>query len=203
LKKHRLSETKLIKILNEKLPCVNINLNPAVENIESNARPAAVLIPIFAQENNWKVLFTRRNGYLKKHSGQVAFPGGAWEIGDQDLKVTALRETEEEIGILREDVKPLGCLPARLLVSGYSVTPIIGLIPYPYPFRILQNEVEEIFSIPLDWLCDPQHYYQKEVFYQGVSYHVTNYVPYHGNVLWGASASMILELLEILQTVIC
>lgn len=162
-------------------------------------RPAAVLMPLFFDSGEWHLLFTRRSDRLNDHKGQVSFPGGAWEVGDNDLTSTALRETWEEIGIEPKVVTILGKLEPRELITGFEVTPVVGKILWPYSLKILEDEVAKVFSIPLNWLADEENWILKDHYYQGQIYKVIYYLPYDGEVLWGASASMTLELIDLLK----
>ncbi len=117
-------------------------------------KPAAVLIPIFYVKNAWQVLFIRRTSSLAEHGGQVAFPGGRADPQDRDSVETALRETDEEIGLKPGDVRVLGQLNHFLTITNYHVTPLVGVIPWPYPFQRAESEVARIFSIPLEWLMN-------------------------------------------------
>ena len=166
-------------------------------------RPAAVLIPFLRTNAHWEVLFTRRNADLPEHSGQVAFPGGRADPGENSPEQTALREAEEEIGLQPQDVHLLGRLKTFATITAYAVTPVVGVMPWPYPLRLAEIEVSRAFTIPLEWLCDPANlevqqralpapYKPVDVYY---------FKPYDGEILWGASARFTLALLEALQLV--
>jgi len=116
---------------------------------EWNARPAAVLIPLYREDGEWRVLFTERTHTVEDHKGQVAFPGGRVDDGDASRVDTALRETEEEIGLKRADVAVLGQLDELLTVTQYRVTPVVGVFPWPYPFVLSAHELSEVFGVPL------------------------------------------------------
>jgi 8-oxo-dGTP pyrophosphatase MutT (NUDIX family) len=167
---------------------------------EWTARPAAVLVPLIFDDDRWKLLFTRRTETVETHRGQVSFPGGRIEPGDADAVAAALRETEEEIGIRPEDVRLLGRMDALLTVTQYLITPIVGVVPWPYPLRPDPIEVAGVFSIPLDWLADPVNFEEKTrpALAGGPDVPVYHYAPYQGNVLWGASARITLDLLGLL-----
>lgn len=164
-------------------------------------RPAAVLIPLLCKENNWHVLLIRRTtNQYDPHSGQVAFPGGASDPTDSTPEATALREAREEIGLNPKNVIILGRLNDFLTITSYRVTPIIARIPWPYTVIPAQNEVSRVFTIPLAWLADPANYEIKD---RGLPppydpIQVVYYKPYHGEVLWGASARFTMGLLDIL-----
>ncbi len=119
-------------------------------------RRAAVLIPLFAERGESHVLFTRRTETVEHHKGQISFPGGATDQEDPDAPGTALRETEEELGIPREQVQVLGVLDDLLAtVSGFIITPVVGAIPPPFPLRVNEAEIAEVFAVPLGVFRDP------------------------------------------------
>src|SRR3989304_3539900 len=122
---------------------------------EWSARPAAVLVPLLLNGGRWHLLFTRRTENVETHRGQVSFPGGRVEPGDEDAVAAALRETQEEIGVRPEDVRVLGSMDSLLTVTQYLITPVVGVLPWPYPLRPDPVEVAEVFQIPLDWLGEP------------------------------------------------
>ena len=166
----------------------------------SALRAASVLIPLLRREDAWHVLYTRRTETLTSHKGQVSFPGGAADPGDPSPEMTALREAYEEIGLKGEDVKLLGTLDRRPTISQFLVTPVVARIPWPYPFQLSSSEVSRVFTIPIAWLADPGHreerphnvpggYYEKVIYYQ----------PYDGEILWGATARITVDLLEVLS----
>jgi len=164
-------------------------------------KPAAILIPFLKKKEQWHLLFTHRNNNLPEHSGQVAFPGGRMDVQDHDIIETALREANEEIGLDPHDVHVLGQLPTFQTVTNYSVTPIVAVIPWPYPLKVFQIEVERTFTIPLSWLADPENH---EVIYKTLTpeYKPTPIIyfrEYHDEILWGASARVTLALLEALH----
>jgi 8-oxo-dGTP pyrophosphatase MutT (NUDIX family) len=170
------------------------------EHFPQAPRPAAVLIPLLRQENSWHILFTRRTATLAEHSGQVAYPGGRSDPVDLKPEITALREAWEEIGLEPGDVRVLGLLNDFLTITNYRVTPVVGVIPWPYPLRLADDEVSRAFTIPLDWLANPANYEEHQrtlpAPYQPVS--VFYFHPYDNEVLWGASARFTLELVDVL-----
>ncbi len=120
------------------------------------SRPAAVLIPLHADRGEPAVLFTRRTETVEHHKGQISFPGGAVDDADLDAPSTALRETEEELGISRDRVEILGLLDDVLAsVSGFVITPVVGLIPSSAPLRVNAAEIAEVLTVPLRVFRDP------------------------------------------------
>src|SRR6266850_7572696 len=122
---------------------------------EAAVTAAAVLIPIVQHPSGLSVIFTKRTTHLKAHSGQVSFPGGRAEPEDATPEFTALRETQEEIGLAMERVEVLGRLPDYLTRTGFRVTPVVGLIVPPLDLTPDPREVEDVFEVPLAFLLDP------------------------------------------------
>lgn len=170
---------------------------PTQITAEWEARPAAVLVPLYWHADEWHVLLTERTHTVEDHKGQVAFPGGRVDGGDANRTDTALREAEEEIGLRRADVTVLGQLDELLTVTLYRVTPIVGTFPWPYAFTLSTAELSEVFGVPLRWLANPAHV---EVQYRDHPLRGPNipvyYFHYNGHTIWGATARMILNLLE-------
>lgn len=169
--------------------------------VSSPASPAAVLIPLFKHERAWHVLFTRRTETVESHRGQVSFPGGRIEEDDRDSIHAALREAEEEIGLRPEDVQVLGCMAPLLTNSEYWVTPVVGVIPWPYSFRTNPVEVATVFDIPLDWLIDASNretrdWHRPET---GDWHKVIFFQPFGGEVVWGITARITVDLLALLE----
>lgn len=168
---------------------------------DSECKKAAVLIPIVRHLEQWHLLFIRRAEHESDHhSGQVAFAGGKFETQDHDLQTTALREAEEEIGVLPRDVTVLGELNYHHSITGFQITPVVAHIPWPYKLVPDQQEVARIFTIPLQWLADPSNHRveQRELNEKG-SFPVVYFEEYDGELLWGATARMTLSLLSLLE----
>jgi 8-oxo-dGTP pyrophosphatase MutT (NUDIX family) len=160
---------------------------------------AAVLIPLLQVGNEWRVLFTRRTERVETHKGQVAFPGGAKDPGDRDVDVTALRETEEEIGIPPEMVRLIGRMPAMTTVTGFLVTPVVGVLREEPRLRLAEEEVSRAFWVPLDWLLDDGNY--EERLYtrsNGSSEMVVFYYPYDGETIWGVTGRIVVDFCRII-----
>ena len=157
------------------------------------ATAAAVLVPIVAHPAELTVVLTQRTAHLKAHSGQVAFPGGRVEPGDASLEATALRESEEEIGLSRERVEVLAQLPEYFTRTGFRVTPVVGLLQPPLGLAPDPNEVEAVFEVPLAFLLDVRNHTRRTRDYQGRT--VAFYeMPYGDRYIWGATAGMIINL---------
>ena len=167
---------------------------------EWDARPAAVLVPLYRERGEWRVLLTQRTDLVEHHKGQVSFPGGRVDDDDGDRVQTALREAEEEIGLKPEHVALLGQLDELLTVTQYRITPIVGVIPWPYPFVLSTVELSEVFGVPLRWLADPAHLetQYRDPIAPGPPVPVY-YFHYEGHTIWGATARMLLNLLEFVR----
>lgn len=162
-------------------------------------KEACVLIPIF--KNNGKVflLFTKRSNHVEQYKGQISFPGGGVDDNDESLEETALREAYEEIGLRREDVELLGCLDdTTTLISEYIVHPFVGLIPYPYNFRINKREVEKIIIAPLNFFLRDGVLKIRSISYNQKIYNSFSF-EYCGEVIWGATARIIQNLIRVLS----
>ena len=170
---------------------------------ETDPRPAAVLVPLLRKEHVWEVLFTRREDSLVEHSGQVAFPGGRVDPADDSIEATALREAQEEIDLRPQDVRRLGRLRQLRTITNYYVTPVVGVIPWPYSFRLALNEVSRVFTIPLSWLSGPKNYEIRPRQYPTPHppARVIYFQLYDGELLWGISAQITLNLLKALQLI--
>jgi 8-oxo-dGTP pyrophosphatase MutT (NUDIX family) len=142
------------------------------------------------------LLYTARSPHLSTHAGQVSFPGGATDLEDVTPEATALREAEEELGIHPADVRLLGRLSPMVTISYYRVTPVVGVIPFPYGFRVTLKEVGHVFTMPLRWLAEERN---QRTFSLPGGLPITFYMPFSGEVLWGATARMTLEFLEALM----
>jgi 8-oxo-dGTP pyrophosphatase MutT (NUDIX family) len=159
-------------------------------------RCAAVLIPLLWHENEWHLLYTRRTDRVESHKGQVSFPGGACDEGEDMPEQTALREAEEEIGLHPGDVKVLGRLVNLITITYFRVTPVVGVIKWPSVFKVGEHEVARIFTIPLSWLANPSNRWQFDR--PGTDRSLIAYHPYDGELLWGATARMTVDFLKVL-----
>ncbi|MFW6150103.1 MAG: NUDIX hydrolase [Chloroflexota bacterium] len=162
--------------------------------------PSAVLILLLEKDTESHLLFTERSYEVRFHRGQVCFPGGARETSDRSLLDTALRETEEEIGVLAKDVEILGELDdTPTLSTGYVITPFVGAMPYPYDFECDQRELQQIFFVPLSFLMDGSNI--KEGLPPWNRRTVTGYFyEYGGHIIWGATARIVRRFTELLRS---
>jgi 8-oxo-dGTP pyrophosphatase MutT (NUDIX family) len=158
-------------------------------------RKAGVVAPLYVKENELWVLFTKRTENVETHRGQVSFPGGAHEPGDATLKETALRETEEEIGIPRDRVVVLGALSPIVTITNFYVEPFVAAIPHPMELKPSPAEIDEIWEIPVAALLAPTAV--EERFFPGRSEAVLFY-HYGPKTVWGATARILSELLGVL-----
>jgi 8-oxo-dGTP pyrophosphatase MutT (NUDIX family) len=158
---------------------------------------ASVLVPIVAHPQGLTVLFTQRTAHLKAHSGQVSFPGGRAEPQDASPEFTALRESQEEIGLRPERVEILARLPDYITRTGYQVTPIVGLLTPPLELVPDPREVEEVFEVPLAFLLDPRNHRRqtRELKGRTVGFYEMPYMSNEGErYIWGATAGMLMAL---------
>lgn len=158
---------------------------------------AAVLVPLICYKDEWLILFTRRTDRVESHKGQVSFPGGACDKDEATPEQTALRETEEEIGMNPADVKILGRLNQLITISSFRVSPIVGIIPWPYAFKVAGVEVARIFTIPLLWLANKNNYWEFSL--RDSNRSLIAYHPYDSELLWGATARMTVNFLKTLE----
>jgi 8-oxo-dGTP pyrophosphatase MutT (NUDIX family) len=173
---------------------------PGGVQTEWEAAPAAVLIPLFLDQGDWNLLYTRRTDAVDVHRGEVAFPGGRIEPGDRSAAEAALRESEEEIGLRAADVRVLGQLNPLITVTQFVVTPVIGVIPWPYPLRPNRKEVAKCFGVPLRWLAESANLevHSRQPLVLGLSVQVYTFKPYEGEVIWGVTARITKSLLDLL-----
>lgn len=161
-------------------------------------RQAAVLLPVVCREDSLSMLFTRRNESMRQHAGQVSFPGGAMESGDIDAIATALRETREETGIDTGYITPLGFLDCFDTVSGFCVSPVVGLVREGFVVAPDPREVAEVFEVPLDYILEPDRMQRSEILWHGRGREIFEF-DYAGKRIWGATAAILQNLLRRLE----
>lgn len=151
---------------------------------------AGVLVPIVERAEGLNVMLTRRTSHLKHHPGQISFPGGSVEAGDADSSAAALRETEEETGIPRNAVELIGRLPDYPTVTGFLISPVVGLLRPPLSLAPDRFEVEEIFEVPLGFLADARNHQRHAAELRGELRHYWA-MPWHDYYIWGATAGIL------------
>lgn len=169
--------------------------------VEAPALPrAAVLLPLYESGGELHVLFTVRSELVEHHKGQISFPGGAADASDRDLRHTAVRETWEEIGVAMDHVRILGQLDEMITISNFLVRPFVGQItqPGPYPFAHSEIEVAEILEVPLAHLRDEANVFSEMRMYQGREALAYSYV-FEGHIIWGATARILKQFLDLLE----
>ncbi|MGL4615295.1 MAG: CoA pyrophosphatase [Shewanella sp.] len=174
---------------------LRFNLQPLAK-VESAARPhpslrkAAVLIGLHQLNGELQVILTQRPQHLRAHPGQISFPGGKIEASDPNAIGTALREAEEEIGLMRHNVEVLGTFPAHHTFTGFDITPVVGLIKHPFDLILDPGEVAECFTLPLSYVMEPQHRNRNHCLRQG-RYYPVHFIHYEQRLIWGATAAML------------
>ena len=164
---------------------------PPERPVSDGLTPAAVLFPLLYKDDEPNILLTRRTQMVKTHKGQVSFPGGVRDAADKSLLVTALREADEEIGLQPNDVQILGSLdPVSTASSGFLVHSFVGLIPYPYPFRLNSREVADILIVPFHFLADAKRWHRNPLISNNQPFD-DYFVPYGKHLIWGATARIL------------
>ncbi len=153
-------------------------------------RKAAVLIGFVERDNGLNVIFTKRAAHLKHHPSQVSFPGGKYEPYDDDLSSTALRETQEELGIDHHQVTIFGQLPELATISRFTVTPFLAFVRSDYQPHIDHNEVEQLFEVPADVVLDPEQLHSHHFRIRG-QHHTVFGFSHDQHFIWGMTAQII------------
>ncbi|MCA1895720.1 CoA pyrophosphatase [Shewanella putrefaciens] len=153
-------------------------------------RKAAVLLPVQDIAGELSLILTQRPMHLRAHPGQISFPGGKIEPSDTNAIAAALREAEEEIGLLRHNVDVVGTFPAHNTFTGFEITPVIGIVKQAFVMKLDPGEVADCFSVPLSFFIEPTHRHQKRFLRQGRYYNV-HFIHYQQRFIWGATAAII------------
>ena len=175
------------------------DLNPTARMIPADEapKPAAVLVGLVPRETGLNLLLTERQPHLRRHAGQIAFPGGRIDDTDADAVAAALRETEEETGIAPGFVEPVGFLDTYLTSTNYRVVPVVGMLKPGFTVTPHEAEVKDVFEVPLAFLMDPAHHERHSRDWQG---HTRYYyaMPWQERYIWGATAGMIRNLYRLM-----
>ena len=174
------------------------DLNPGMTPL-SELRQAAVLVPVVERADALTLMLTQRTDHLNDHPGQISFPGGRIETADTSPEDAALREAEEEVGLIRDHVEVIGRLDQYVTRTGFSVTPVVGLVNPAYTVQPDPFEVAEVFEVPLAFLLDPINHRRDSRIYKGTKREFYA-MPYGEYYIWGATAGMIRNLYDVLAT---
>ena len=172
----------------------DFDLNPDMDlDQKFNFLEASVLIPILTFKKDLEILLTKRSNSLKNHPGQIAFPGGKKDQIDSSPIETALRETQEEVGLNPKNVEIIASLPSHKTATGFVIKPYLGLINQPFSETLRQGEVDEIFTVPYEYILNEKNFSIHTRKWNGSqrSYYVVPYGPYY---IWGATARILLNL---------
>ena len=172
----------------------DFDLNPDMDlDQKFNFLEASVLIPILTFKKDLEILLTKRSNSLKNHPGQIAFPGGKKDQIDSSPIETALRETQEEVGLNPKNVEIIASLPSHRTATGFVIKPYLSLINQPFSETLRQGEVDEIFTVPYEYILNEKNFSIQTRKWNGSqrSYYVVPYGPYY---VWGATARILLNL---------
>ena len=196
MEKHKSRHIKNIKsnLLKYGSCSSDFDLNPDM-NLDQkfNFLEASVLIPILTFKKDLEILLTKRSNNLKNHPGQIAFPGGKKDQIDSSPIETALRETQEEVGLNPKNVEIIASLPSHKTATGFVIKPYLGLINQPFSEILRQGEVDEVFTVPYEYILNEKNFSIQTRKWNGSqrSYYVVPYGPYY---VWGATARILLNL---------
>ncbi len=172
-------------------------LNPdIVEQVATfKLRDAAVLVPVIDDGDQASVIFTQRTATLRKHSGQIAFPGGKIDEIDRSPEQAAIRETREEIGLDGTFVETVGRLPNYLASTGFRITPVLAIVQRGFELHLNPSEVDDVFEVPLSFLMDPANHTRDKRMIDGLDRHFYR-MPYETRMIWGITAGIVRTLYE-------
>lgn len=172
----------------------------AMRKLTDNPTPASVLMPLVARGDGLTLLLTQRTAHLNDHAGQISLPGGRVDEADTSIVETALRETEEEVGLHRRHIEVLGTLPDYFTGTGYRVTPVVSLVRPPFDLRADPFEVAEIFEVPLAFLMNGVNHQRRMIeLPDGGGQRMFYAMPYERFFIWGATAGMLRNLFHFLR----
>lgn len=176
----------------------NREVIPAIKS--KNLIKAAVLVLFVKKNDIWHLLYTKRSDNLPVHQGQVSFPGGRMEPDDRDTIATALREAYEEVGAPYNSVEIIGTMPELVTVSGFLLTPVIGIMDWPVNLIPAISEVSKILLIPVHWLSDKNNWRINELKLSGKKIRkIISYDLFEGERLWGITADITVQLFQMME----
>ncbi|MBB3963659.1 CoA pyrophosphatase [Rhizobium metallidurans] len=172
-------------------------LNPEiVAKVETfKLRDAAVLVPVIDDGDEARVIFTQRTSTLRKHSGQIAFPGGKIDGEDETPEQAAVREADEEIGLKGSFVETVGRLPNYLASTGFRITPVLAVVRPGFDLKLNPDEVDDVFEVPLSFLMAPGNHIRDKRMVDGLDRHFYR-MPYETRMIWGITAGIVRTLYE-------
>ncbi|MFN8578503.1 MAG: CoA pyrophosphatase [Candidatus Sericytochromatia bacterium] len=160
--------------------------------------PASVLIPIFEIDNKSHIIFTKRTDKVSHHKGQISFPGGKFDKTDKDLEFTALRETQEEIGVNPEDIKIVGKINNMVTNTNFIVSPFVGILPYPYNFLVNPDEISELIIVPVKHLMNKNFFRIEKKEFNGKLFDIY-YYEYLNHTIWGVTGKILFDFLSLIE----
>ena len=179
----------------ERLTNFFADYKPQMQNAADCVR-AAVLCPLYIEDENLKILFIKRSQTVRHHKGEISFPGGVKDLQDKSLKKTSLRETEEEIGVKESEITIFGGLDEVNTSTGFLVSPFVGSIPYPYNFKLSTNEVDNLISLAVNDFLEPDN--EVDFFYfNGRHLSTQRAFKINDHTIWGATAKIMGQFLDI------
>ncbi|MBO6505664.1 MAG: CoA pyrophosphatase [Kordiimonadaceae bacterium] len=163
-------------------------------------RPAAVLVPIVLHKDAATILLTKRTEHLAKHAGQVSFPGGSVDESDESAVAAALREAEEEIGLNADYVNVIGSLDQYRTGTGFEITPVVATVQPGFDLSLQEDEVAEAFEVPFDFVLNRKNHQRQSAVWKGRRRHYYA-MPYGDYFIWGATAAMLVNLVDVMEAV--
>ena len=164
---------------------------------DAHLTPSAVLLLLYKKDGDCCILFTKRTENVTYHKGQICFPGGGYQEEDGTARITALRESFEELGIGIEDVEVLGALDDEVTTTGFVISPFVGVLPHHPRFKINPAEIDEVIEVPVSAFSNKDNFREEIEFRDGVAY-PSYFYEYQGHVIWGATAGILKKFLGLI-----